>query len=225
MARSLDTDTAAALVAPTLYITWFIRLDIANDPVYINSSMTPIYFGAGLGYDAALVGYTFLGVGNIGTIDPITDSTDGSEAMTLTLPGVDMSQDYLHQLVTNGDLWQRKQGWVWFTLMTAAGVMIGKPVRVKSARIDQLTITIDPTQGTGTLVVSLESQQAYSGDALQSRYSEQQDIDSTDTSNIYTADLANKVPGVGNTQTNASSQSVGAKLNTTAAQTLYNVKR
>lgn len=204
MPRTIDTATAAALVAPTLYLVWLLRLDVQGDPVYIHTGFGSLYFGSGLGYDPALVGYTFLGAGNVGSIEAVTDASDGSQSLNLVLPGVDITLDYLHQLVASGDKWQRYAAYIWIATMDATGALVGKPIRIKRGRMDQMLFTIDPNNQTGTLTVTIESQAAWSGEALNSRYSEQSQIDSTDTSQNFVADLANRTPEIGNTKSNAS---------------------
>lgn len=202
MTRSIDSTTLANIQEPVIYLIWFIRLDVQGEPVYINSGMVDLFFGSGLGYDPALVGFTFKGVGIIGSIDTVTDSTDGSQSLNLTLPGVQLGGDYLSQFVNNADLWQHYPGYIFCGTTDSSGNLSGKPFRIKSSRMDQITITIDPDGNTGTLVVALESQQSYSGEALFTRYSEQPDIDSTDTSQQLSAAIANAVPGIGISSTN-----------------------
>jgi hypothetical protein len=220
MARTIDTSTAAALLLNVIYPVFIIRLDIVNDPVYIHTGIGSLTFAGGSGYDPNLVGFTFLGVGNIGEIGSVTDSIDGSQTMNLSLPGVDLTMDYLHQIINNADLWQRRQAWVWLATFDNTGALIGKPIRIKTGRMDQMPIEIDPDSHKGTLSVSIESQQAYSGEALFSRYSEQSQIDATDTSENFVAALANKVPEIGNTSSNASGGPVAVVFN----QVLSNVR-
>jgi hypothetical protein len=203
-ARVLDSATITKLQDSGFVPVWFIRLDFQGDPVYINTSLSTISFAGGLGYDPAIVGFNFLGVGNIGTIDAVTDSIDGSQTMNLTLPAVSLSNDYLHQIITNGDLWQRYWAYIWLATYDNTGALLGKPFRVKTARMDKLVIDIDPDNAKGTLTLSLESQQAYSGDALNTRYTDQrQFIDPNDSSQDYVANLANQIPGMGPAKTPA----------------------
>lgn len=200
MARVIDSTTLAQIQGQTIYGIWFIRLDIANDPVYIHTGLGNITFATGLGYDTALSGpsgLTYNGIGNVGSIDPIVDSIDGSQAINLTLPGVDLTLNYLYQLVGNADLWQRRQAWLFFGVADSNFNLVGKPIRIKTARMDQMPINIDPGANTGTLQVTLESLQAYNDEALFSRYSEQNQIDATDTSCSYMGNLANQQPGIG----------------------------
>ena len=205
MARSMDSSTAAAFSTSPVYEIWFIRLDINNDPVYVNSSLSDISFPGGSGYDPQIVGFTFKGIGNIGQIDAISDTLDGSQTLTLTLPGVQLTNDYLHQIINNADLWQRRFAYVWVATFDNTGALVGKPVRVKSGRMDKMPISIDPDNGTGTLQVQIESMAAYSGEALNTRYIEQPIVDNSDTSQNWVADLANKVPGIGSSNTFSSS--------------------
>lgn len=200
--RTIDATTLAALKTSPIYAVWILRLDIQTDPVYINTSLVNMTFAGGSGYDPALVGFTFQGVGVIGSIDTITDSVDGSQSLNLTLPGVILTSDYLKQFVNNADLWQRYFAYLWLATCDSSFNLIGKPLRVKTARMSQLTMTIDPDNNTGTIVLALESQQAYSGDALFTRYGEQFELDSTDTSQVLSAAIANAVPGIGNSSTN-----------------------
>lgn len=198
-ARNLDSATAAALPGDTLYPVWFLRLDIANEPAYFHTGLGNYTFPGGSGYDPAIVGFNFIGVGMLGQMDPITDDVSGSQTLNLSLPGIDLTNDYLKELVTDAQLWQRRQAWLWLSLFTdAPPTLIGKPFRVKTARMDQLTFTIDPDSNTGTVTIGLESQASYGGEALFSRYSEQPQIDASDVSQQYVADLSNKVPEIGN---------------------------
>lgn len=204
MARTIDATTLAQVQGQTIYGIWIIRLDFAGDPVYIHSGLKNLIFAAG--YDAALNGLTFQGVGNIGSIDPIVDSIDGSQAINLTLPGVDLSLDYLHQIVNNADLWQRRGAWIFFATTDSDFNLLGKPIRVKTGRMDQLPIIIDPGANTGTLTCTVESLQSYNNEALFTRYSDQHSIDATDTSCKYMANLANQVADIGVHNSNPSGQ-------------------
>jgi hypothetical protein len=205
MSRSLNSSTKTALTQPTIYPVWFIRLDFYPDPVYVHTGIGDITFSSGTGVDPAIVGFLFKGIANVLSIDTITDAIDGSQALTLTLPGVSLSTDYLQQILTNADLWQRRPAYLWLATYDINGAIIGTPFRVKTGRMDQLPINGDPDSSTGTLQCIIESQQAYSGTALFSKYDTQQQIDPTDISQIYVFDLANRVATIGNSNTDASS--------------------
>jgi hypothetical protein len=214
MSRPLDSATSAALQTSPVYPAWFLRMDVQGDPIYLNTSLYDFTFPGGSGYDPAIVGFTFKGAGNIGQIDAVTDSIDGSQTLSVILPGVNMANDYLHQFLVNNDLWQRYPAYLWLATLNNAGAILGKPFRVKSARMDKLIVDIDPESGKGTITITLESQQAYSGESSNSRYIDQkQFIDSTDTSQDYVANLANQIPGLGSASTNTNANAVGMGQN------------
>jgi hypothetical protein len=213
MSRSIDSATQAALLLTNLYLVWFLRLDIASDPVYVCTALGSFTFPGGSGYDPPIVGFNFLGMGNVGSIDPITDDVSGSQTLNLVLPGVDITNDYLHQLVANGDLWQGRDAYLWVATFDNSANLVGKPIRVKKARMDKMPVSIDPNNGTGTITVQLESQGSYSQNALFTRYSDQQQIDPTDLSQIYTADLANKVPQIGSPISGVAANTQAALIN------------
>lgn len=195
MSRTIDSSTLAQITGQLIYGIWIIRLDIANDPVYIHTGFGNLVFTSG--YDSALNGHTFTGVGNVGSIDPMVDTIDGSQAINLTLPGVDLTMDYLHQIINNADLWQRRQAWIFFATTDSNFNLIGKPIRIKTARMDQMPIVLDPANANGTLTVTLESLQAYNDEASFTRYAEQVQVDATDNSCSFMQSLANQVPEIG----------------------------
>jgi len=212
MTRTINSATLAELTSPTIYPVWICRLDVANDPVYVHTGLGNLTFASGMGYDSALVGYTFIGSGNIFKIDVITDSQDGSQTLNLSLPGVQLGDDYLNQIINNGDLWQGNEAYLWFATFDQFGNLVGAPIRVKSARMDQMTMEIDPGNSQGTLTVSLESQAAYNSEANQNRYNQQTQIDSTDTSMIYIYALANAVANIGVANSAAQTKAINSNI-------------
>jgi hypothetical protein len=62
--------------------------------------------------------------------------------------------------------------------------------------MDQMVVAEDD-DGTGTVACTIESQQAYASQATNSRYSEQGEIDPTDTSQKWVWQLANMTPAIG----------------------------
>lgn len=193
MARDLHPATAAALEAATIYPAWVVRLDIKDDPLEVWTGLRD-FTPSGTG-DAALEGRTYEGVGLIGQIGAIIDSAEGSQAVSLTLPGIDPNGDALKQFVWDARVWQFRQSWIWLALMDAAGAVIGRPIRFKTGRMDR--VYARSTEDGGELVVDLESHQVYAAQALTSRYSEQTDIDTSDTSQRFVHDLANRQPNLG----------------------------
>lgn len=193
MPTHLDAATQAAVTAKTIYPAWVIRLDILGDPVQVWTGRGPLTL-TGTG-DSALDGYTFEGIGLIGEIGEVTDTREGSDTLRLGLPGVDLQDDALRQVVFDQRTWQFRRAWMWIVLLDANGAVVGKPIRVKSGRMDRMNHQEDG--GVGKITLEVESHQSYASEALFTRYSENKEIDSTDTSQDYAPDLANKTAGVG----------------------------
>ncbi len=205
MTRTLDPATKAAAQAPTLWPAWVIRLDIKDDPVLVWTGIG-VYSPTGTG-DEALDGLSFDGIANVGEIGAIVEAREGSQAVSLSLSGVDLEDPALRQVVFDERTWQFRSAWMWIVLCDEDGEPIGKPVRVKRGRIDQMNHEDDEES---IIRVEVESHQAYVASAISTRYSEQSEIDPTDVSQQHVHDLANKVAGIG-AKTNTTSGSVGGR--------------
>lgn len=174
---------------------WIIRLDIETDPVYMwtgRGTYAPAALETG---DPALDGNTFVGLGNIGSISPITDTAKGSDVVRLTLPGVDLQEPLLQEVIFDARKWQYRQAWIWVGFLDVDLDVILSPTRVKTGRMDQMRITGDGREG--KVIVDIESHQSNVQRALDSRYSQQKSVEPTDTSQDYIQDLSNKNPGAG----------------------------
>jgi uncharacterized membrane protein YgcG len=193
MSRNLDPATREAAQSATVWPAWVIRLDIKDDPVLVWTGLGQ-YVPSGTG-DAALDGLTFEGIANVGEIGAVVDAREGSQAVTLALAGVDLTDEALRQVVFDERTWQFRDAWLWVVLCDEDGDPIGKPVRIKKGRMDQMNHEED--DGEGRVSVEIESHQAYVGQALGTRYSEQPEVDPTDTSQRFVHDLANKIAGIG----------------------------
>lgn len=197
MSRELHSATSNALSQDTVVEAWFLRLDILNDPIQIWTGTRDVTFtGATATGDGKLDGITFEGLGELGGIGQIVDGRGGSQAVQLTLPGVDLNDDALRQVVFNKNRWQRRQAWIWIATLDADYNIIGKPFRVKTGRIDKMNVG-QGRDGQNFVSVTVESHQAYAGQVLNTRYSEQRELDNTDTSQDYVHSLANMQPVVG----------------------------
>lgn len=193
MTRDLTAGMITEVQEPLIKPVWILRLDIDTDPLYAwtgRGDFSPTGTG-----DSALDGNTFIGLGNIGKIGDIEDTENGSNTVQLVLPGVDLNETALQEVVLNERLWQNRQGWIWFGLLDTTYNTIISPTRVKTGRMDQMTVS--GSGGTGTVTVALESHQSYVSQALNTRYSQQDELDATDTSQDYVHDLANRQPGIG----------------------------
>ena len=196
--RAMQSSTSTALDHSELVWSYIVRLDITGDPILGWTGYGPLAFAAGATGDAALDGLSFDGLTHmIGSIGAIGDGQGGSQALELMLPGIDLRDEALRQVVYNQATWQFRQAWVWMVLTDeATGTVIGRPVRLKTGRIDTMEV-MEATDGTGTVRCVIESQQAYAGEALNTRYSEQVDINPTDTSQNWVWQLANFTPAFG----------------------------
>lgn len=189
MTTAMETEAQASENMPV----FFIRLNIETDPVIMWTGYGD-YTPSGTG-DVAFDGFTFVGLGNIGEISTMRDTDNGSGPVTLTLPGVDLQDTALKEIIYDARKWQWKKAWVWFGyLNTSLGVVV-KPTRMKTGRIDTLEASVRKGEGVVTLVV--ESHQANISQAQDKRMVDQQNIDPTDTSMDFIYDLANKTAGAG----------------------------
>lgn len=193
MSRDLDPALEAELQKRIIRPIWIARLDIKDDPVNVwtgRGQFAPVGTG-----DADLDGQIFEGSGDLITIGAIQDTERGSRALTLKLPGVDLTKPILAQVVNDLRIWQFREAWVWFALLDTAHNLVVNPFRIKTGRMDTMTLTNSGTAGTITAII--ESHQSFISQPLGTRYSEQRDIDPTDTSQDFVHDLANKQPGIG----------------------------
>lgn len=211
-ARNIHPLTSAALGQDVVYDAFILRLDIKDDPIQIWTGPRDIVFsGSGdpsLEVDALGNSLTFDGLGDIGGIGDIVDGQGGSQALVLRLAGIDLADDALKQVVFNKNRWQRRQAWVWLATLDADYNLVGQPFRIKTGRMDNMGVG-QGRDGENFVEVRVESHQAYSSEASNTKYSEQPDIDSTDISQAYVVDLANRQAIIGGAVANNSSINAG----------------
>lgn len=195
MSRSITEPVAIAFGAPILNIAWIIRLEIEGDPIYAWTGLRPLNIPAGFFPDAKLNNTTFEGLANIASIGKIVDSVSGSGAVKLTLPGVRLDDDALRQVVYDKRKWQGLRAYIWVVPVGDNGLLVGPPVRVKTGKMDNMNV--EKKRGEGIVSVEIESFATYSQRALMTRYSEQKELDPSDTSQDYVHSLANMTPGIG----------------------------
>jgi hypothetical protein len=193
--RDIAEPVAIAFGEPVLNIAWIVRLDIEEDPVYAWTGLGPLVIGADQFEDDKLNGLTFDGLANIGEIGKVVDTMQGSQAVRLTLPGVRLDDEALQAVVYDQRKWQGRPGYIWVVPVGDNGVLVGEPVRAKTGRMDGLKVV--RKQGEGTVQLELEGFNAYSQRGLMTRYSEQKELDPTDTSQDYVHTLANQTAGIG----------------------------
>lgn len=201
---TFEAEASAPIVEPA----WFVYLDIKDDPLrFWTGPMNITLSEADAGGDAALAGDWISGSGLV-DIGEIVEDENGSGPSRLEMSAVDPSQPMFKQVIADGRLWRRRRAVIWMSYMNAAGALAYTPRRKKTGRMDDLRM-IDG--GDSSLItLNIEGYGARSGEALGTRYSEQRDIDPTDKSQDWAADLANKKPDIGASGTGASGGGGGA---------------
>lgn len=193
MSRGLDPQLETEFQKQAIRPIWIIRLDIKDDPVLVWTGRG-LFSPTGTG-DADLDGQVFSGVGNIGEIGAIQDTEKGSKALSIKLPGIDLTLPLLSQVVNDLRTWQFREAWVWFGVLDSSNGVIVNPFRVKTGRMDLMTL--ENNGANGSIEVIIESHQSFASRALGTKYSEQQEIDPTDISQTFIYDLSNRQPGIG----------------------------
>jgi hypothetical protein len=198
MARPMHSATSAELSKQNLTLVYFLRMDIESDPIQVYTGLGDYAFPAGSTGDTALDGLTFSGITHlVGEIGPVKDGQGGSGALDVQLPGVDLTDEAMRQVVYDRRRWQRRQAWLWMAFLNDSGLVVGNPIRLKTGRMDSMEVLEDDNGDTGTVKARIESQQSYAGEPLGTRYSEQEELDPADNSQRYVWQLANMSPAIG----------------------------
>ena len=201
MTSTMETEAQAAFNQPV----FFVRLDIATDP-FIKwtgyGDFTPVGTG-----DTAFDGFTFNGMGNIGEIGAVRDTDKGSSNTKLELPGVDINDTVLKEIIQDMRQWQYRRAWIWAGYLDADLAVVADPTRIKTGRMD--TLEINRAKGIGSVVVNVESHQANISQSQANRMSDQKNLDPTDTSMDFIYDLVNRVGGAGEPTVFARGEDIG----------------
>lgn len=200
MARNLDAATAAAQLLPVVRPGFLVRLEIDGDPLFAWSGLGSFnsagFADAKLIEDDPATGLPpiYRGMGALGKIGTITDTDKGSRGVKLELSGVSLAEPELKQIVFESRKWQFRKGYIFMVNLDADNAVIGEPFRVRSGRMENMKIVRGNKDGISTITMDLVGYSAYLSEPLFSRYSEQKDLDATDTSQDYVHDLANYDP-------------------------------
>lgn len=162
MTRNIDAATVAAIKGPHVPYVYFVQLDFSV-PMRLCTA----------GYDMAWNGFQWLGVGLVGSIDPI------QEQATLEAIGVSMSISGVPSdliAITLTEQYQGKPCQIWVAPLAEDLQLLSQPIKVFSGRLD----TMDTDVGeTATITVSAESRMVawdkakvrrYNNEDQQSRY-------------------------------------------------------
>ena len=171
---------------------WFIFLDVRGDPLRIWTG--PMNITLSGQSDTPLNG-EWLASSGLVEIGEIVDDENGSGPTTLSMSGVDPGEPGFKQIIADGRLWRLRKGIIWLSYMNDQGELAFTPRRKKTGRMDDLRMLQD--ESSSQIMLNLEGFAARAAEALGTRYSEQRDVDPTDTSQDYAADLANRQPPIG----------------------------
>jgi hypothetical protein len=208
MVRPLEAATANALNEPVIPLAAIVSLDIQDDPLLAWTGIGDLTFAAAATGDAALDGKTFKGIGEIIEIKTVSEGVGGSDGLEIAFPGVSLDNTMMKQVIRDRRRWQFKRALVWMMLLDPDDFTIaGKPFRIKTGLIDSMPF--DENDNVGVIKAVIEGQQSYGNEPLNTRYSEQIDLNPNDTSQKYVYHLANMSAIIG--------KSTATELNTMIA--------
>lgn len=196
MTRPLQIATKAATEKSVIPLAVIVKLDIVDDPLLCWSGLGTLKFAPGETGDPALDGFSFTGTGEIIEVGTVSDSVGGSDALELALPGVNIQDPMLRQVIYNRNRWQFRRAYVWMMLLNEeTGAIAGKPFRIKTGRMDAMPFS--ENDNTGIVRCKIEGQQAYGDQPLDTRYSEQPLLNPNDRSQSWALSLSNMEAALG----------------------------
>jgi hypothetical protein len=168
MTRQIDPETDLALRQREVALVLLAELQFATGTLRLWSGLGPFYWD----------GVEFTGTGallSVGTIDEAADLR--TSETTFRLSGLDPAI----RTVIAADAWQNRPAILWVAVLDSQGQVIGRPVRLRSHRMD--TITVAEGQ---TISVTLTCENGMNGldRAAPRRYTDQ------DQQSEYPGDLA-----------------------------------
>lgn len=208
MVRPLQTATKDALDRPVVPLAAIVYLDILGDPLFAWTGIGDLTFAAAETGDSGLDNKTFKGVGSVIEVSGIEEGAGGSDSLEITFPGVDPDSQLMKQIIKDRRRWQFRRAIVWMLVLNPDTMAIeGKPFRIKTGRMDAMPYSESNDKAGFKCVI--EGQQSYGSEPLNTRYSEQIDIDSTDTSQKWVYALANMSAKIGTKSANATRAAAG----------------
>lgn len=194
MPREIHVDALAAQDERVVREAFICRLEVEGDPLYVWTGLGP-YTPSGTG-DAKLEegSPTYTGVAVLGSISQIVDTNQGSRSVKLTLSGVSLSEPAAKQIINEARNWQFRKGYIWGVNLNANDQVVGEPWRLRSGRMTEMEYLRGADDGEASITVDIAGYGAYAQEPLHSRYSEQSDLDPTDTSQDWVHELSNLDP-------------------------------
>lgn len=140
MTRAIDGSTAGALAAGHVPYLFFVQLDFTQ-PLRVCSA----------GYNVDWNGFSWLGLGALGAIDPIQEQASlEAIGVRLTLSGVPSEMI----AIALAEQYQGKSCQIWFAPLREDLQLLSQPIRLFAGRMD----TMDAEVGdTATITLSAES--------------------------------------------------------------------
>lgn len=138
MSRSLTAAIVAALAAENLTACMFCRLDFDSGTVFTTS----------LAHSKDWDGQTWLGLGNLGNVEAITEGENiEAYGIRLTLSGIPVypAADSALMSVMLSEAYQGRRVRIWFAPLDASHAVIADPVLVFRGRMDTPEIEVGST--------------------------------------------------------------------------------
>lgn len=175
----------------------FININNGAAAVSIdNITVKQVIGGIPVTGDSVLDANVFKGVGDMLQISGVSEGVGGSDALEIQLPGVDLNSNEMKQIIRDRKKWQFRRALVWLVLFDEiTGQLAGKPFRIKTGRMDNMVY--EEGRDGGIIKCMIEGQQAYGDEPLNTRYSEQVDLNPADTSQKWVWALANMSAVIG----------------------------
>ncbi|MCA3182035.1 MAG: hypothetical protein INH13_00185 [Cupriavidus sp.] len=140
MDRQIDASTVSAVVASHVPYVYFVQMEFSS-ALRVCSA----------GYDMDWNGATWLGLGSLGSIEPIQEQASlEAIGVRLTLTGV--PTDLIS--ITLGEQYQGKACQIWFAPLGEDLRIVSQPVRLFSGRMDTMDVEVGET---ATITVTAES--------------------------------------------------------------------
>lgn len=162
MNRAIDASSVAAVTAGHVPYLYFVQLDFSQ-PLRVCSA----------GYNVDWNGSTWLGIGMLGSIEPIQEQASlEAIGVRLTLAGV--PSEFI--AITLGEQYQGKPCQIWFVPLRDDLQLAAQPVRIFAGRMDTMGTEVGDT---ATITLSAESRMVswdkarvrrYNNEDQQSRY-------------------------------------------------------
>jgi hypothetical protein len=141
--RGIDSTTQTVIASNAIRIAFFLQINFKSEISYLST----------LPCNIAWNGHTWLGVGSLGTISPVTEGTDiQAYGTSVTLSGIDAS--LLTESMT--DIQLGAPAILYMVLFDGTGTILGTPTIVFSGQVDKPSVTAGPD--TISITLNLESE-------------------------------------------------------------------